>query len=62
MKKNPHAVALGRMGGEARARRLSKAERADSARKASEERWAKMSPDQRKQATEAARKARWQDR
>ena len=43
VKKNPHAVALGRKGGlkggPARARKLSKKQRSESARKAAEARW-----------------------
>jgi len=45
--KNPAAVALGRLGGKkggpARARKLSKAKRAEIAKKAAEARWAKGS-------------------
>jgi len=48
-KKNPHAVALGRRGaskgGQARALALTAAQRSDSARKASEARWAKWRRD-----------------
>lgn len=44
-KKNPHAVALGRRGaskgGQARAVAMTAAQRSESARKASEARWAK---------------------
>lgn len=44
-KKNPHAVALGRMGGEkggkARAEKLTAEERSDIARKAAKTRWKK---------------------
>ena len=47
--KNPAAVALGRLGGKkggpARARKLTKAERIESARKAAEARWNKPSND-----------------
>jgi hypothetical protein len=39
--KNPHAVALGRKGGKARAKNLSAEERKESARKAIKARWAK---------------------
>jgi len=45
-KKNPHAVALGKMGGskggKTRAARLTPEERSDSARKAALARWAKQ--------------------
>jgi hypothetical protein len=39
--KNPAAVALGRMGGKARAAALGKRKRAEIARKAAEKRWGK---------------------
>jgi hypothetical protein len=45
--KNPHAVALGRLGGQkggaARAKRLSAKKRTEIARKAAKSRWAKKS-------------------
>lgn len=40
--KNAAAVALGRKGGHARAKKLTPEERSDSARKAVEARWAKL--------------------
>jgi len=40
--KNPHAVALGRKGGQALAKKLTEKERADSARRAVLARWAKQ--------------------
>ena len=40
--KNPAAVALGRKGGKARAKNLTAEERSESARKASEARWAHL--------------------
>jgi hypothetical protein len=40
-RKNPAAVALGRKGGEARAKKLTAAGRSESARRAVEARWAK---------------------
>jgi hypothetical protein len=40
--KNPHAVALGRKGGKARAKSLSSQERTEGARKAVLARWAKV--------------------
>jgi hypothetical protein len=40
--KNPAAVALGRKGGQARAKSLTPQERSASARKAVEARWAKI--------------------
>jgi hypothetical protein len=39
--KNPNAVALGRDGGKATAKKLTKAERSASARRAARARWAK---------------------
>jgi hypothetical protein len=39
--KNPHAVALGKKGGNARAKNLTEKERSESARKAVLARWAK---------------------
>jgi hypothetical protein len=42
MSKNPAAVALGRRGGQARAKKLTPEERSDAARKAVEARWAKI--------------------
>jgi hypothetical protein len=41
MAKNPAAVALGRKGGKATARKLSEAQRQESARRAAQARWAK---------------------
>jgi len=41
MKKNPYAVALGRKGGKARAKSLTKQQRSEEARKAVLARWAK---------------------
>jgi hypothetical protein len=40
-KKNPAAVALGRKGGKARAKALTKADRSEAARKAVQARWAR---------------------
>jgi hypothetical protein len=40
--KNPAAVSLGRRGGKARAKNQTPEERADSARRAAEARWAKQ--------------------
>jgi hypothetical protein len=39
--KNPHAVALGRKGGQARMHKLTVEERSEIARKAARTRWAK---------------------
>jgi hypothetical protein len=43
--KNPHAVALGRKGGKARAKKLSEKERIEAAKKAIGARWAKYRED-----------------
>lgn len=50
-RKNPDAVGLGRLGGKARAERMSPEERAESARKAVRARWEKA----KKKAVEAMR-------
>ena len=47
MPKNPSAVNLGRLGGKARAARLSSEERSAGARKAISAYWAALSPEQR---------------
>jgi len=41
VKKNPHAAALGKKGGKARAAKLTPEERSKAARKAVQARWAK---------------------
>jgi hypothetical protein len=41
MTKNQAAAALGKLGGKARAQKLSKNERSESARRAAQARWAK---------------------
>ena len=41
-KKNPHAVAMGRAGGKARAKKMTKAERSANAKQAVNARWAKV--------------------
>ena len=45
MLKNPHAIALGRLGGLARARALKSRRRVEIARKAAQTRWAARGPD-----------------
>jgi hypothetical protein len=40
--KNPHAVALGRKGGKARAKRLTEKERSEAAKKAIQARWSRV--------------------
>jgi hypothetical protein len=44
MTKNPHAVALGKKGGRARASRLSAARRREIAKMGAKARWAKRRP------------------
>ena len=55
--KNPAAVALGRLGGKARAKKLSQAERSESARKAVQVRLKSMTPEERSEAMSKAAKA-----
>ena len=58
-KKNPAAVALGKLGGKARARSLSPEERAESARKAGRSRSKTLSADERRRIAKKAADARW---
>jgi hypothetical protein len=62
IKKNPNAVALGRLGGFARASSLTKAERSAIAKKAAAARNAKLSAAERIQIAMLAVKAREQKR
>jgi hypothetical protein len=57
-KKNPNAVALGKLGGNARASSLTKAERSDIAKKAAAARNAKLSSAERSRIAKLAVKAR----
>jgi hypothetical protein len=59
IEKNQAAVALGSLGGKARAARLSKDELTKIAMKGVRARKAKLSPDQRKEIAKKAAKARW---
>src|ERR1700757_1797912 len=59
MKKNPHAVALGSLGGKKRAKALTKEERSAIARKASRAAQGKVTPEQRRRWGLAGAKARW---
>jgi len=59
-KKNPNAVALGRLGGRARAAKLTAKELSDAARKAGQARQTKLSDAERKRIAQAAAKARWE--
>ena len=61
-KKNPNAVALGKLGGVARARSLTKAQRSAIAKKAAAARNAKLSAAERSQIAKLAVKAREQKR
>lgn len=56
-KSNPHAAALGRLGGKARAKKLSAAERSESARKAGLARNEKLSAAERKRIAALGGKA-----
>jgi hypothetical protein len=57
MAKNPHAVALGRMGGLARRENLDQDERKASAKKAGAARMKTLSPERRKEIARIAGKA-----
>ena len=61
-KKNPNAVALGKLGGVARASSLTKARRADIAKNAAAVRNAKLSAAERRLIAKLAVKAREQKR
>jgi hypothetical protein len=61
-KKNPNAVALGKLGGDARARSLTKAERSAIAKKAAAARNKKLSAAERSRIANLAVKAREQKR
>jgi hypothetical protein len=58
-KKNPAAVALGRLGGVARAKSLTPEEREESARKAGKARLTTMTAKQRREVAKKAAAARW---
>jgi hypothetical protein len=71
-KKNPAAVSLGRLGGKARAEKLSPEEKAEISRKGAVKRWsqpkaseaasaaaARLTPEQRKERAQKAAAARW---
>jgi hypothetical protein len=57
-KQNPHAVALGKLGGKARAEKLSAAERSAIASKAGNARTSSLTPAERKRIATLAVKAR----
>jgi hypothetical protein len=57
-KRNPHAVALGRLGGRARAERLSDSERSEIARLGAAARNEALSPEERKRIAQLAVEAR----
>lgn len=48
MKKNPAAVSLGRKGGQARAAKMSKAERSESSKLAATARWKDHKPTRKR--------------
>lgn len=57
--KNPHAVALGKLGGPARAKRLSAKRRSAIAKKAGQARTKKVSAAERQRIARKAALARW---
>ena len=57
-RKNPAAVALGRLGGKGSLRTMTAEERSERARKAVEARWKGTTKAERKKATVKARRAR----
>jgi len=63
LRKNPNAVALGRLGGKATAESLTAKERSESARKAglvgAQARKEALTPEERKRIARKAAKARW---
>lgn len=61
-KKNAAAVALGKLGGKARARSLSAAERSESARKAGKSRITSLTDYERAEIAKKAARARWAKR
>lgn len=58
-KKNPAAVALGKLGGTARAKSLTAVEREESARKAGKARLTTMTAKERSAVAKKAAAARW---
>ena len=56
-KPNPHASALGKLGGPARAKKLTPAQRSEIARKAGLARSQKLSPEERKRISALGGKA-----
>jgi hypothetical protein len=61
-KKNPHAAALGRLGGKARAEKLTAKQISKIASKAGKVRSKKLSPEERSRIAALGAKARWQKR
>ena len=57
--KNPAAVALGRLGGRARAKKLTKAQLKRAGRKAAQERAKSLTKEQRREIARNAALARW---
>ena len=62
VEKNKAAVALGRLGGKARAERLSKDELSKIAMKGVKARKTKLSPKRRKEIAQKAAAARWKNK
>lgn len=58
-KKNPNAVALGRLGGKARATNLTAKELSEAAQKAGEARKTQLTEAERQRIAKAAAEARW---
>jgi hypothetical protein len=58
-RKNPAAVALGRLGGLAAQNKMTPAERHTQARRAARARWAQTSPEERSALARRAVLARW---
>lgn len=58
-KKNPNAVALGSMGGKARAKNLSADELSAIGKKAAEARSKSLGPSKRREISRKAAKTRW---
>lgn len=60
--RNPHAQALGRLGGKKRANNLSWEERKESARLAVQARWDRLSPEERTAIAKRSAQKRWAKR
>jgi len=58
MKKNPHAAALGKLGGSARMKKLSRSEKTELGKKGAKARSAKLTPQERSRIAKLAVAAR----